>query len=288
MIAPHPFDQRPWQNLDLPADAARIRTMLTEEEGKLLFWLTRDYADGSGAICDLGCFAGGSTARMAAGVAAAGRQTPVHAFDHFRIGDKQKARFLYPAGIEPFDGPDMEHAVKELLAPWPFVRLRRGDIRKADWNDGLIEILFVDAAKTPEGADRIATTFFPHLIPGRSIIVQQDYLHWPQPWVAAQMELLAGCTEPVAWCLKGTVAFRVTAPITSDMLTAARVEHQEDAALVRLVAQAVRRMPEHPQKARLARAILGIRDNPGVRIPARFDGTAFTPDRVREVLREIG
>ena len=285
---PPPFDQRPWQELALPADAARVPTMLSEEEGRLLFWLARDHADGSGAICDLGCFAGGSTARLAAGVAAAGRDTAVHAFDHFRIGEKQKNRYLYPAGIAPFEGPSMEHAVRQLLAPWPMVRLRPGDINKATWTGGPIEILFIDAAKTPEGADRIAQIFFPHLIPGRSVIVQQDYLHWPQPWVAAQMELLDDCTRPVAWCHKGTVAFLVTDAVTPDRLARDRVDGLDDDALADLLARAIRRLPEHAQRARLARAILGLRDNPGVRIPSRFDGSAFTQERVREVLTDVG
>ena len=58
---PAPFDRRPWLDQKLPDEAARVPTMLTEEEGQLLYWLTGTYATGAGVICDLGCFAGGST-----------------------------------------------------------------------------------------------------------------------------------------------------------------------------------------------------------------------------------
>ena len=103
---PAPFDARPWDDVDLPPDAVAVPTMLTDEEGALLHWLTRDYATGAGAICDLGCFVGGSTARLASGVAAAGRSTKVHAFDHFTLTEAQKERYLYSAGIAPFRGQE--------------------------------------------------------------------------------------------------------------------------------------------------------------------------------------
>lgn len=285
---PPPFDDRPWLGPagEVPAHALGIPTMLSEEEGRLLFWLTAHYADGSGAICDLGCFAGGSTARLAAGVAAAGRTTKVAAFDHFQIEEAQKARYLYPAGVAPFRGRDMLHAARELLAPWrSLVELTRGDIHKATWRDGPIEVLFIDAAKTPRSADLIAAEFFPHLVPDRSVIVHQDYLHWRQPWIPAQMELLADSIEPVAWCRKGTVVFRVTRPVTPGRLAGASTARLTDDAMLTLLYRALGRFPDRPQRAQIARAILGLRDNPGARTPQRFNGNAITQDRIRTVLR---
>ena len=283
---PPPFDRKPWLDCPLPAAAAAVPTMLSPEEGQFLHWLARDYADGSGAICDLGCFAGGSTARLAAG-AAAGHGGPVLAYDHFTIQDHQKAQYLYSAGIPQFAGADMLPAVRQLLAPWrDIVTLHAGDIMRGGWRGGPIEVLFIDAAKTPGTADHIARAFFPHLMPGRSVIVQQDYLHWRQPWVSAQMELLADAALPVAWCRKGTVAFLVTGAITPDRLAAARTGDLDDPALIALLHRALRRFPARPQGARLARAILAIADNPGVRLPFRFDGSAIDQARVRAVLAE--
>lgn len=289
VLPPPPFAARPWAEIALPGDAERVPTMLTEEEGQLLFWLARDYAKGAGAIADLGCFAGGSTARLAAGVAAAGRKGPVLAYDHFTIQDHQKERYLYPAGVTPFEGRDMLPAVKGLLAPWQdIVTFKPGDLLQTGWPGGPIEILFVDAAKTPDAADGIAADFFPHLTPGRSVIVQQDYLHWRQPWVPAQMEMFADAVTPVAWCRQGTVAFLVTQEMSAQRIASGRVDGLEDQDLKRLLQRALYRFPDRPQKANLARAILGVTDNPGLRIPFKFDGSGINPDRIRAILQGSG
>lgn len=280
----------PWnaEGYSVPDAAQRLKTMLTDEESRLLYWLARDYADGSGAICDLGCFAGGSTARMAAGVADAGRETPVHAYDFFSIQDAQKERYLYPAGVPHFDGEDMLDAVKHVLSPWSrLVRLHKGDIRDATWSGDPIEILFVDAAKTPELADLIAHEFFPAVMPGRSVVVQQDYLHWRQPWIPAQMELLCTTFEIVAWCQLGTVAFRPTVPVTPQKLAAARTTDLPDQEMIDLIKVAIRRFPRRPQTARLATSIMAIEDNPGVRIPYKMDNSAFSPERVKAILDSL-
>ncbi len=284
---PAPFDRTPWNDgtLAVPEQAASVSTMLTEEEGRLLYWLARDYAKGDGAIVDLGCFAGGSTARLAAGTADAGRDTPVHAYDHFLINDRQKQKFLYPSGIQPFTDNDMLPAVVRRLAPWRgAVRLHRGDIRASGWDRGPIEILFIDAAKTPATTDYIARTFMPHLIPGHSLVVQQDYLHWRQPWVPAQMERMSDCFELVAWCREGTVAFRLTNALTPDALEAAKVDAVSDSQLLDHLRAAMGRFPDRAQRAWLATAMMGVADNPGIRAPYRMKGDRFTPERLEAIL----
>lgn len=284
---PAPFADRPWlaEDLALPPEAARVPTMLSDEEGALLFWLARDYATGQGAICDLGCFAGGSTARLAAGAAAAGHGAEIHAYDHFTIQEAQKPRYLAPAGIAPFEGADMLPAVRALLAPWSGrVHFRKGDIRQQDPPGGPIEILFIDAAKTPRTGDEIARRFMPALIPGHALVVHQDYLHWRQPWVPAQMELLADCFELVAWCRQGTAVFRCIRSVDEATLAGAVTEGLSDGELTRLVRQAITRFPHNPQRKRLACTVLAIKDNPGLRLAYRLENKGFTAPRVAEVL----
>lgn len=284
---PQPFASRPWldDDLEIPAEALRVPTMLSDEEARLLYWLARDVATGQGAICDLGCFAGGSTARLAAGAAAAGHDVPLHAYDHFVIQEKQKPRFLAPAGIAPFEGKDLLPAAQELLAPWADrLHLHKGDIRRSSVPDGAIEILFIDAAKTTETADVIARRFMPGLIPGHSLVIQQDYLHWRQPWVPAQMELMAECFELVAWCRQGTAVFRCTAPVTPDVVDRAATRDLSDRDLDRLVRQAIPRFPQRIQRRRLACSVLAVEDNPGLRLSYRLDNSRFTPARVSAVI----
>ena len=49
-------------------------------------------------------------------------------------------------------------------------------------------MLFVDIAKTWALNDVVIEQFFPRLIPGRSVVVQQDYAFAFRPWVAITME----------------------------------------------------------------------------------------------------
>lgn len=280
-------ESAPWNDAAIAVpQEAKVPTMLTSEEGRLLYWLARSPDLAELAAADLGCFAGGSTARIAAGLEAAGKTGRVHAFDFFGIIDAQKEKFLYPVGIRPFRGDDLLPIARKFLAPFGArVALHRGDICKAKWEDGPIGLLFIDAAKTPDTADGIAAGFFPHLVPGTSIVVQQDYLHWRQPWVAAQMELFADCFELAGWCAENSVLFRCTRLPTSNDLAAARTAEQDDAAIMALLRQAIGRFTTRPQQVALARMILALEDNPGQRSPRGFDRTGFTHERVDAAIR---
>jgi hypothetical protein len=70
--------------------------------------------------------------------------------------------------------------------------------------------------------DQMAGIFFPHLIPGRSVIVQQDFLHWKQPWVAVQMARMADQFRPLARAPRDSLAFLCTAEVDAAALEAGR------------------------------------------------------------------
>ena len=80
--------RRPWRDVELPPDAAGIPTMLSKTERKLLYGLARDYAADDAAIVDAGCFLGGSTAALLAGIrdrAEKWRGPPLESYDLFRV-----------------------------------------------------------------------------------------------------------------------------------------------------------------------------------------------------------
>ncbi|MEM9062247.1 MAG: class I SAM-dependent methyltransferase [Pseudomonadota bacterium] len=287
---PKPFRGQPWraEGFAVPRDALAVPTMLSDEESALLYWLTHEYATGDGAIVDLGCFVGGSTARLAAGVRDAGRETLVHAYDRFTIRAEQKKRYLYPAGIRPFPGESMIGAVKELLRGWQdIIRLHPGEITEKEWDGGPIEVLFIDAGKTPAAADWIAAQYMPKLIAGRSVVVQQDYQHWRQPWLAAQMHWMADCFQPVARCGSGTVLFLCTRVPDNAALSRGRVEGASDGALIGALEDVVRSAPNSAMRRKLARAILGVQDNPGVRVAFKLNKDAFTSERMDAVIARL-
>jgi hypothetical protein len=231
---PSLFDRRPWQRVtdqDL-APAAAVPTMLSKRERKLYLWLAENWCEGAGAIVDLGCFAGGSTAYLAEGVRRSGRRQKIHAYDRMRADEKVKAQVLYPGGVPPFTGDNLEPVTRANLAPWAdLVALHPGQIEDKTWDAGPIELLIVDAAKTAGVLDRIADTFYRNLIPGASLVVHQDVLHWKVPWIAYQMHSLAPWLRPVGHCAPDTIIFACTGPVNDRALAAGRLAGRSDADL---------------------------------------------------------
>src|SRR5438046_9169609 len=80
--------------------------MLSKAERRLLYWLARDYATGEGAIVDAGCFLGGSTAALLAGVrdrTAAWTGPPVESYDQFRVEAFTVPKFFANADVRVGD-----------------------------------------------------------------------------------------------------------------------------------------------------------------------------------------
>ncbi|WP_095589405.1 hypothetical protein [Actibacterium ureilyticum] len=267
------FRHAPWRHLTPRAiqTARAVPTMLQDEEQKLYFWLTALWARDAGAVVDLGCFVGGSTALLAAGAAAAGLRTPIHAYDRFTAEDTVKAKTLYPAGIAPFDGNDTLPLAQGLLAPWADrITLHPGDIEDQSPPDDPVEILVVDAAKTAGTADAIAQAFFPALLPGRSLVVQQDFLHWRLPWLPVQMALLGACFTPVARCGPTSMLFLCTHAPDPDSIHAARVAHLTDAELTAQLSAAEPGLAGFGASAQIAQMTAAIAANPGERTSWRL------------------
>jgi hypothetical protein len=265
------FAARPWRadSLSDPGPALAVPTMLSEEEGRLYTWLGARWATGEGEVVDLGAFAGGSAARLAEGLTRGSSGALVHAFDRFEADERAKTRHLYRAGIAPFTGSDIMPLVRRLLEPWETrITFHQGDIATAAWTGEPIEILVIDAAKSAAVADCIAATFFPVLIPGRSIVVQQDYLHPPTPWLAAQMAVLAGCFRPLAYLAPTSMVFLCTSRATSAALEKARVANLDDAALRKLIRKAGGLSKSLVRRGPFVRLVKQTLQSPGARSAA--------------------
>lgn len=234
-----PFEDSPWfaGGPDKLGAARAVPTMLAHEEQMLLHWLTAAWAEGSGAVVDLGCFAGGATARLAEGQRSAGQTAPIHGYDRFAVDAKTRRRWLDPAGA-PNGGGDLLPTAEALLAPWADrVTLHRGDLQQADWTGGPIEILVVDASKSTDTLDAIARVFYPALRPG-SVVALCGALHWREPWVVAQMRLMADCFTPLAHAHDTTLVFGCTRTPDRFTLAQGRTADLGDAAFAALLASA--------------------------------------------------
>lgn len=263
------FANAPWDDLDeaVLASVTRVPTMLTSLEQQLYMWLTGEWAQGIGDVVDLGSFVGGSTARLALGWTAAGHTGQIHAFDRFTAKELTKENQLYSKGIAAFEGTDILPLSQELLAPFaPQITFHKGQIEDQTWHGTPIEIMTLDASKSPTSMDAMLEQFFPSLIPGASVIVQQDFLHWRQPWIPVQMELLSDYFEPVAVVPDDTVLFLNTQAITPEAIAQARTAHLTDEEWLTILERARKRYQEFGAGFRIKRAMAAVRANPGKRI----------------------
>lgn len=267
-MTPDDFAQRPWMALESSdlGQAHNAPSMLNAEEAQFYVWLTRAMAGIDGAIVDLGCFAGGSTTYLAEGNRQGGGQAQIHAYDQFATSEKAKEKQLYSKGVTPFAGTDILPLAQQLLAPWaPNVHLHKGRIEDSVWDNGAIAVLVLDASKTSKTMDQMAAIFFPHLIPGKSIIVQQDELHWKEPWIAVQMEAFAEYFEPLCHVPGGMVIYRCIKAIDDAALSNGAVHGMSDQEMISALSLADERLKFLDVGDKLARQQEGIRLNPGKR-----------------------
>ena len=184
----------------LPERVRDFPTMLVAEEQKMLHWLAGDYFEGTGAICDLGAFLGGSTVALAGGAYKnVGDQARVHSYDFFRLQPAAWVKWdLERHAPYPEDGSSLP-VTRQMLGPLgEYVTFNAGDFCEKPAPEGPIEILFIDLAKTMQTSDHILNAFFPKLMPGKSIVVQQDYFFiWPMFDIFA-MEVLSDYFEPLS------------------------------------------------------------------------------------------
>ena len=235
---------RPWRFVEVPDAVAVVPTMLWYRELQLLHWLARDYFTGAGRIVDGGSFLGGSTAALASGLAARADgpwEAAIASYDVFRVEGYTLAE--YAAFLpDPTVGASFRSAFDANIVPWSrHVEVHEGDACAIGWNGEPIEVLFLDMVKTWQVNDLVLAQFLPCLMPGRSVIVQQDYLWGSCHWIHLTMELLDGSVERLDAMAKGSVAYLLTAPVPPDLIGARLAEILEPDRQRQLMDRAVER-----------------------------------------------
>lgn len=262
------FAEMPWAGVTDAAlgPALAVPSMLSHAESQLYHWIGAQAA-GFGATVDLGAFAGGSAARLLSGLAQSNAPYHLYAYDRFTADAKARARHLSPYGVALVDQDDIFPLATRLLQPWAGnVTLHRGDILSQSWNGGPIETLAIDAGKSTQLTDHIAAQFYPALVPGRSIVIHQDFLHAQQPWLCAQMQKLAAHFMPLAHVAKDCVVFLSIKTVTAADLQKAATDHLSDAALMSAVRAAASVYAPMIARPRFGAMVRSIKANPGTRI----------------------
>ncbi|HET6204210.1 MAG TPA: class I SAM-dependent methyltransferase [Planctomycetota bacterium] len=204
---------RPWKHVRVAADVLAIPSLVSEEELRYLTWLTGEAFASRGAVVDLGTWLGASTAALADGLRRSGRPGRVQGLDLFawRRGYMEET-----APLDLPEGADFEPHFRRYTAPLAaWIDVRKADLLSTRWEGGEIEILFVDAAKSWELTKAFLAEFGPHLVPGESRVVLQDYRHWYTHWLPLVFESRPDEWEEVESVERGTtVTFRPLRPLT--------------------------------------------------------------------------
>lgn len=235
-----------WRKRDVPAHCAGVPTMLMADELRLLHYLADEYYTGEGVIVDAGCFLGGSTLALADGLRrnlerrGIKEEKLIHSYDRFEIEGWTIGSY-FPQSARA--GESFRPQFDRNTAPYAsLIEVHPGDITSHVWQGGPIEILFIDVAKHWTVCDRVTWQFFPHLIPGKSVVIQQDYLyhHWVA-WIHVTMEFYSDYFEYVCDTGSNSVAFLNTRRIPEDVLREKTVESLSTAEKIELMDRAAAR-----------------------------------------------
>ena len=236
------IDARPWLAPDAQAGSYALG-LLGLEERKLLYELARHVYSGAGEVVELGAFCGASTCCLAAGLSAnpkaAGRK--VHSYDRFVADEPYLVEFIR---TQFGDSIEMGQSFADIFrrATVDFagrIEVHAGDLLEQSWPGGApIELLFVDIAKTLALSGKVLTGFFPHLTPGRSIVIQQDFYHPTAFYLPVVMDFLADHFTIIEAGRDWSVVFRLETPIPQNKLKVASLYQftfvQQQAALRRM------------------------------------------------------
>ena len=205
---------------DAPNSIYDTVSMLSASEKRLLYILARDWYSGAGAIVDAGCFLGGSTVALARGLqdrTTTPQSCVIHSFDRFILDPFMIRHYCERDRYQEGDSfqPMYERNISEVRN---LVEVHAGDVTEFHWTGGPIELLFIDIAKQWSINDHLLADFFPHLIPGVSLVIQQDYVHEWCPWLHVTMESLSDYFTPLGFVEHNTMVYRCEKQIPAAIL----------------------------------------------------------------------
>ncbi len=204
--------------------------MLTYHERAAYYLTAKTFHTCTGSIVDCGVLTGGSTTALAQGLFHNSRfheelraqAPPIVAYDRCIVGDAvYQDYFRQHFGLCLASGASFRELLLEQLHPFEsYIELHVGDILDQFWRrEEFIEVLCLDVCKHPDITRHLATSFFPHLEPSRSVVLQQDYSSGWQPHIVYLMEMLSDCFEKVLE-VDDLAIFRCTAPVVAEVVEA--------------------------------------------------------------------
>jgi hypothetical protein len=181
-----------WRQRQLLSNYTRnIISMIHLEEKELLAFLAEEFYTGDGIIFDGGIFMGASTLCFCEGLKRrsipyrSNALKPIQAFD-LGICDAFMPAMINTvenSALKPGDS-FIEYTKKNLSGREALIDLHVGNVMDTAKNFGCgIEILFYDCGKTPAVDEFMVKNMFTQLMPGRSILIHQDFFFEMTPWL---------------------------------------------------------------------------------------------------------
>ncbi|HBB87588.1 MAG TPA: hypothetical protein DC047_08235 [Blastocatellia bacterium] len=238
-----------WLARAVPWCCDKLPTMLIPDELRLLHYLAEERYTGEGVIVDAGCFLGGSTLALADGLRRNLQrrerleQKLIHSYDRFEVENYTLGKFFSRSEKA---GETFRPLFDRNIAPYAtLIEVHAGDVCSWPWQGGPIEILFIDIAKHWTVCDWVTLQFFPWLIPGKSLIIQQDYLYdnWTA-WLHITMEFYSDYFEYVCDTGVNSAVFRNTKRIPEDVLREYTVASLSKAEKIELMDRAAARFTD--------------------------------------------
>jgi len=166
----------------------RLHGMTTANEKAYLYWYGKHIFTGKGDIVDLGCWLGSTSISLAMGLERnnhAKTNKHIHSYDEFiwraymdngTKGTNLEGKYRH--------GDSFLDEFERRAYPWrQYIKACPGDLANVGWHGGPIEFLLIDAMKSWDAASGVVQNFFPALVPGKSIIMHQDFAHWYTAWI---------------------------------------------------------------------------------------------------------
>lgn len=185
----------------IPPSCLDTPSMMSVPEREFLFGLASRYYAGEGIIVDAGIFLGGSTRCFGEGILSNPRRDeivqkwlrPIVSYER-AIVNPNMPNFFKRHGLtfSAAPGASFESELRRNIEPvQDLVDLRIGDFMEARDTGRPVEILFLDILKSSALSLHAFRLFHSNLIPGRSVVIHQDYFFEELPWIKTHQEALA-------------------------------------------------------------------------------------------------
>lgn len=200
----------------------RVHGMTSSEEQNYFRRYAQDIYSGVGEIVDLGCWLGSTTIPLAQGLrenfnmSTKGKR--IHAYDLF-VWEKWMNPYRTGCRKEYSPGESFLEEYKARTYSYSdLITIYPGDLQQIGWIGKPIEFLLVDAMKSWEMAEYIVERFYPSLLPGKSLLLHQDFKHYYTSWIhLIQYRLRDYFTFEMDIPNSSSVVFRLKKQVDCDM-----------------------------------------------------------------------